>query len=683
MCRVGDELTSKRSPRDMSATAGTVSALPSLLGILRVRTRPGFITLKSAAEKELESVFPPHDWGIDIELTDYTVENKRSLWDNEMRKPIRRALESGGGSAAYSNWLQDVHFVMISIYRRDVFKTYNRNVGWRVAIIALPAAGVIATGIASHYQGGQNHNQLGRASNLLFDAAKDGLAGYAGGISIPGRKVIPSDWDGDGLISTPITSVAGVDLTILASIGSLHLKDVRTTTTKKILASYITIEPQPTSIDETILANKLDTLATVGAALAATYPFRSTDEFEPVRSLALQDLAAASLRLQLRRRSSTRSVVRIYYGPPGTGKSLTAVREAAKLADPTFGPEESAEAAFTRFNELSGQVAFITFHQSLQYEDVIESIRPILDQPADLADDEEPEEGGAKSISTNASEDRGLRYCLHEGLFLRMIRKAAQEPHKEFVIVIDEINRGDVGRILGPLISALEPDKRVGAEFPIGIELQYPRAAELESRLYLPANIHFIGTMNSADRNIALVDHALRRRFEFVACPPEPDLLGNTTGGNPIDMKRLLEALNARIEHLINSDHCIGHGYFMPCKTNADVIETLVKKVIPLLVEYFYGNPGMMLLILGDVPGEPYAIFLISEPETAFEKVFRVDRDVAARVGYRAHEAAFSYRLDPRFWDHKRAIPGPGDEDYAVKAVKKIYEHKAAQPPET
>ncbi len=394
-----------------------------------------------------------------------------------------------------------------------------------------------------------------------------------------------------------------------------------------------------------------------------------------MRSLALQDLAAASLRLQLRRKSSTRSAVRIYYGPPGTGKTLSAVREAVKLADPAFGEKEGPEAAFARFNELGGQIAFITFHPALQYEDVIEWIRPVVggvEAAPDEAADEEQDAGVRGSEDPPAEGD--LSYRIHEGLFLRMIRKAAQEPDKEFVIVIDEINRGDVSRILGPLLSALEADKRVGAEFPIGVELQYPRAEQLESRLYLPPNIHFLGTMNSADRNIALVDHALRRRFDFIACPPEPALLGSTTGTDPINMPRLLDTLNARIEHLLDADHCIGHGYFMGCKTTSDLIAVFARKVIPLLTEYFYGNAGLLLLVLGDTPGGASNILQVIKPETSFDKVFNIDRDIAAKLGYRAHEAALAVRVEPRFWDQNRAIPGPQDENYAARAIRKIYE---------
>jgi 5-methylcytosine-specific restriction enzyme B len=649
----------------------------SLLNILNARKIADARSSRSAAQTEMESIFRPSEWGIDIGIEEYNQQNKENLWRNELRRAIRRKMEEMGESIAdYAAWLEDIHYVYIGVYRKSVFASYRENVGWRVGIISVPAAGAIAMGIASHYQGGQNHNQLGRASNLLYDAARDGLAGAAATSVLPGRKVGPDDWDRDGLILNPATTLAGVDLTSIPGIGNLILKDVRTTTVKKLIATYISIEALSATVANSEIHDKLSELNSVASTLAAVvYPFRSTDEFEPVRSLALQDLAAASLRLQLRRKSSTRSVVRIYYGPPGTGKTLAAVREAVKLADPGFDNDGGIEAAFTRFNELSGQVAFITFHPALQYEDVIESIRPLVAPQEDqgqIAGGDEDEEDRSDKVGNGE-----LAYRIHEGLFLRMIRKASEQPDKDFVIIIDEINRGDVSRILGPLISALEPDKRVGAEFPVGVELQYPRAEDLESRLYVPPNIHFIGTMNSADRNIALVDHALRRRFDFIACPPESALLGTTTGYYPIDMRRLLQTLNERIGHVLDADHCIGHGYFMGCKTTADLIEVFARKIIPLMVEYFYGNAGLMLLVFGDIPGGEHNIFQVIEPETSFEKVFNVDREAAARLGYRAHEVSLGVRLDPRFWDPARAIPGPADEAYASTAIRKIYEPAA------
>ena len=643
-----------------------------LLQFLGARTAADSEARRAAAIAELESVFNPAEWGIEVDVSLYTTDNKANLWRNELRRPIQRALVAAGvDEAGYGSWLPEIHYVTIGVYRRAVFAEHKANIGWRVALIGVPAVEVAAIGIASHYQGGQRHNQLGAASNVLYDAATGGIQALAASVSFPGRKVTAHDWDKDGLIRHPVASIKGISIATAAGTSSLNLKDVRTTTVKKILASYLAIESLSTRAPAHTVTPVLHSYRQAGAALADVYPFRTTEEFEPVRSLALQDLAAASLRIQLRRKSSTRTRVSVYYGPPGTGKTLTAVREAVKLADPAFEATDP-EASFARFNELGRQLAFITFHQALQYEDAIESIRPEVRESNAPAVSDDPvvgDDGGDAGVFSGPR----LAYRVHEGLFLRMIRRAARQPKDDFVIVVDEINRGDLSRILGPLISAIEPDKRAGAEFPIGVELQYPKAESLESRLYLPPNIHILGTMNSADRNIALVDHALRRRFDFIWCPPEPSLLGPTTDNESIDLRRLLEALNARIQHLLDSDHCLGHGYFMSCKTNSDVIEVMAKRVIPLLREYFYGNMGLMLLALGDTVKGTHNIFRIFEPEHSFEEIFGVDPAIAARLGYRSHDAELTFQLDPRFWDHSLAIPGPGNETYACAAIRKIY----------
>jgi 5-methylcytosine-specific restriction protein B len=622
---------------------------------------------KTAAEGILRAIFPESRWSCEIDVESYSPENYANLWNNELRKSIRNALsDAGKGRADYESWLGEIHFVSIRLEPRPVFEDrIQSNKGWRVSVLALPAAHVIAVGIASHYQGGQAHNALGRASGLLHDAARDGLSGLAS--TLPGRKINADDWDKAGLFEAPITEVANVALPAAGDAASLFLKDLRTTTVKKILASYISVEPVSAATTEAQLLSILTKWEQVAWKLATqVYPFTSVNDFEPFRSLALQDLPAAGLRLQLRRKAGSRSIVRIYYGPPGTGKTLLAVRDAVKLADPGFNDGGNASASFARFSELKDQLAFVTFHQALQYEDAIESIRPVIShRESDEDEDERDEEP--------AAENGGLSYRLHEGVILRMVRAAAQDAGREFVVVIDEINRGDVSRILGPLISALEPDKRVGAEYPIGIELQYPRAEALESRLFLPANLHFLGTMNSADRNIALVDYALRRRFEFIEVPPEPSLLKPTTDQDPIDLRQLLTVLNARITHLMGSEYMIGHGYFMACRKNEDVIRVMAKQIIPLLTEYFYGNPGLLLLVLGESPGKPANMHQITAANTAFETVFNLPVDIASGLGYRPHEVGLRLRLDPRFWDNTRIIPGPQDESYAVKAILQIF----------
>jgi 5-methylcytosine-specific restriction protein B len=643
----------------------------ALLDLLRSNSKPTCEAERTSALAEIGGLFPDTEWGVDADFNYYTQANIDNLWTNELRRGIKNKLETAGlGEADYGTWLGDVHFLNIGIYRKSLFERYRSNAGWRLVLMALPRAGAILVGLASHYQNAQNHNRLGEVSNLLFDIASEALVNDGQG-PMYGRKISSADWDQNGLFPTPLAFIAGISV----APDVVFLKDIRTTTLKKILASFVAVKVLPSSVAQADLHRELMELAVSAKYLSAkVYPFRSLEEFEALRALALQDLAAAGTRLLLRKKSSTRSIVRVYYGPPGTGKTLAAVREAVKLVEPGFDDKGNPTTSFEKFNDYRDQCAFITFHPSLQYEDLVESIRPVISDDNDAPGDEgdTPDEASPKGQ---------LRYRVHEGLLLRMIRRALQTPGKEFVIVVDEINRGDVSRILGPLISTLDSDKRVGAEFPIGIELQYPRAEELESRLFMPSNLHLIGTMNSSDRNIALVDHALRRRFEFIQIPPEPSLLRSTTDAQSIDCGLLLRTINARIEHLLDADHCIGHGYFIGCDTNAKVIERLATKVIPLLREYFYGNEGLMLMVLGDSASQTANFFKLNPPEKQFETLFGIDQDTASAYGYRPHKTPKSLELDSRFWNPTRLIPGPDDEAYAVSCLLKLCQSGSPVPP--
>lgn len=641
----------------------------TILDLLQTKSKSVCESGRSSVLTELRKVFPDNEWGIETDFNYYTDDNAKNLWNNELRKRVKRRLEEEGwGKDEYEAWLGEVHFTNINPYWKSLFDGYRSNVGWRVVIMSIPRADVIVLGIASHYQNAQNHNKLGEVSNLLFDVAREALD--ESGQEMFGRKITSADWDQDGLMLSPIQFIDGISISEVTPEG-LNLKDVRTTTLKKILASFISVKVISPTVKEEIFFEELSKLAHFSSYLAKhVYPFSGIEEFEAFRALAYQDTASAGARLQLRKKSATRSVVRVYYGPPGTGKTLSAVREAVKLVEAGFDDKGDVTSSFSRFNEHREQCAFVTFHPSLQYEDLVESIRPVVDVAPGGEDDDEL---GVKSTPASSAKAGNLGYRVHEGVLLRMIRRALESPNKEFVVVIDEINRGDLSRILGPLISTLETDKRVGAEFPIGFELQYPRSVELESRLFMPSNLHLIGTMNSSDRNIALVDHALRRRFDFVEVPPEPQILKVTNDNPPIDCAKLLACINERIEHLIDADHCIGHGYLVGCDSNAQVIERLVKKIIPLLREYFYGNEGLMLLVLGVTPSQKNRIFLLPGQDGDFAKLFSVDADVAASMGYRAHSTPRNLRIDTRFWNASRLVPGPDDEGYAVACVRQIY----------
>jgi len=162
---------------------------------------------------------------------------------------------------------------------------------------------------------------------------------------------------------------------------------------------------------------------------------------------------------------------------------------------------------------------------------------------------------------------------------------ASTDGKKPYVLIIDEINRGNISRIFGELITLIEPSKRAGAIEELSTTLPYSR------KLFsVPDNLYIIGTMNTADRSLAGLDIALRRRFTFVEMPPKPELLADTNIDG-VNIGRLLEVMNERIEVLLDRDHCLGHAYFMPLKQEQtlDKLATIFKnQIIPLLQEYFF-----------------------------------------------------------------------------------------------
>ncbi len=164
---------------------------------------------------------------------------------------------------------------------------------------------------------------------------------------------------------------------------------------------------------------------------------------------------------------------------------------------------------------------------------------------------------------------------------------------KLYVLIIDEINRGNISRIFGELITLIEPSKRAGADEEITVQLPYSK-----KDFSVPKNLYIIGTMNTADRSLALMDTALRRRFDFTEMMPNPKLVTGKFDG--IDLQKILESINERIEILYDREHTIGHSFLMNINTLPELRNAFKNKILPLLEEYFYDDFKKIRLVLND-----------------------------------------------------------------------------------
>ena len=268
----------------------------------------------------------------------------------------------------------------------------------------------------------------------------------------------------------------------------------------------------------------------------------------------------------------------ILYGPPGTGKTYATARRCVETCDGPAERDRADREIRDRYQALvkEGRVEFITFHQSYGYEEFVEGLRP------ETVGDEADREAGP-----------GFRLVATDGVLKRIAERTrkVKAPH---VLVIDEINRANVSKVMGELVTLLEDDKREGGANEVAVTLPHSRRS-----FTLPANLYILGTMNTADRSIALLDTALRRRFDFEELPPDPERLRDAAEETEIDLPKVLRAMNERLEWLIDRDHLIGHAWLMGARTREDVDRAMRRKIIPLVAEYFYDDWEKVRAVLG------------------------------------------------------------------------------------
>lgn len=221
---------------------------------------------------------------------------------------------------------------------------------------------------------------------------------------------------------------------------------------------------------------------------------------------------------------------------------------------------------------------------------------------------------------------------------------------KNYVIIVDEINRGNVSQIFGELITLIEHDKRKGTDNELSVILPYSKKP-----FSVPANLFLVGTMNTADRSVEALDTALRRRFSFIEMPPIPEKLDNSTvsiDGVDFNLQDILNVINKRIEKLVNRDHLIGHSYFLEVINEKKTLkESFANSIVPLLQEYFYGDYAKMALVIGRGFVSP------KEPENKTKDLFFAD------VKDAEHDAMEEF-FDKKSW-HLQNILKMSDKDFA------------------
>ncbi len=406
----------------------------------------------------------------------------------------------------------------------------------------------------------------------------------------------------------------------------------------------------------------------------------------------------------------------LLYGPPGTGKTYNTVNYAVAIIEDRDFEDVKADPyplnleKYDRYTRM-GRIAFMTFHQSLGYDDFIEGIKPVatddgesllylpmpgafhdfcrrsefprsiyaelpggfgdVDEDANvwlvrssdrtddslrleesgpvegdllislITDDEVDAVGHVLSadgivleVEWNDLDERfprdmlrisdkevsqipvRLRYVTVNEVLSLAQSETGEHDKGNCVFIIDEINRGNISRIFGEMITLLESSRRKG--LPECLEVWLP---QMKRKFSIPQNVYVLGTMNTADKSLAALDTALRRRFEFVEMMPDPNVLMDRTVSD-VNLGKLLKVMNERIELLYDREHTMGHAYFISVRTMQDLAECFIKKVIPLLQEYFFDDYEKMCWVMGSYKDPHQCAFIRVRPKSRFQLMF-------------------------------------------------------------
>lgn len=252
----------------------------------------------------------------------------------------------------------------------------------------------------------------------------------------------------------------------------------------------------------------------------------------------------------------------ILQGAPGTGKTFSTAAIALKILGIPDIDYTNHQAVMNTYGDLlNSRIFFTTFHQSMDYSDFVEGLRPVVEQ-------------------------ENVVYRIEPGIFKRACPSGTESVQEPRVLIIDEINRGNISKIFGELISNIDSDKRLGALHPLKIQLPYSKES-----FGVPDNLYIIGTMNTTDRSVGNIDYALRRRFAFVTVSSRREVIEQHYPKNTELQSIALDCYDKIAEFIDSTELMIGHSYFL-ADSKEELYEKLRYEIIPLLTEYW--NDGIL-----------------------------------------------------------------------------------------